>query len=141
MKTNKQNKNSKEISVTYADDDSININIFDNKIYKGSLKFYGQEEKLIFANNIKVIPYQKQELPSAALGWLGGGDIAVSQNDQSGTKTKESFFEVRATIEKNKNIILYHGRSGILKVKLESKTLIDRLIISLNQILQKHYKI
>ena len=32
MKINKQNKNSKEISVTYADDDSININIFDNQI-------------------------------------------------------------------------------------------------------------
>ena len=32
MKINKQNKNSKEISITYADDDSININIFDNKV-------------------------------------------------------------------------------------------------------------
>ena len=32
MKINKQNKNSKEISVTYADDDSINISIFDNQI-------------------------------------------------------------------------------------------------------------
>jgi len=32
VKINKENKNSKEISVTYADDDSININIFDNKI-------------------------------------------------------------------------------------------------------------
>ena len=32
MKINKQNKNSKEVSVSYADDDSININIFDNQI-------------------------------------------------------------------------------------------------------------
>ena len=32
MKINKQNKNSKEISITYAEDDSININIFDNKV-------------------------------------------------------------------------------------------------------------
>ena len=32
MKINKQNKNIKEISVTYTDDDSININIFDNQI-------------------------------------------------------------------------------------------------------------
>ena len=31
MKINKQDKNSKEISVSYADDDSININIFDNQ--------------------------------------------------------------------------------------------------------------
>jgi len=32
VKTNKQKKNVKEISITYADDDSININIFDNQI-------------------------------------------------------------------------------------------------------------
>ena len=32
MKINKQNKNNKEISVTYTDDDSININIFDNQV-------------------------------------------------------------------------------------------------------------
>ena len=32
MKINKQDKSSKEVSITYADDDSININIFDNKI-------------------------------------------------------------------------------------------------------------
>ena len=37
MKINKQNKNNKEISVTYTDDDSININVFDNKITR---KFY-----------------------------------------------------------------------------------------------------
>jgi len=32
VKINKQNKNSKEISVIYADDDSINISILDNLI-------------------------------------------------------------------------------------------------------------
>ena len=32
MKTNKGNKNDKEVSVIYGDDDSININIFNNKI-------------------------------------------------------------------------------------------------------------
>ena len=32
MKTNKQNKKSKEVSILYGDDNSININIFNNKI-------------------------------------------------------------------------------------------------------------
>jgi phosphate starvation-inducible PhoH-like protein len=35
VKINKQNNNSEEISVIYADDDSININIFDNQILMG----------------------------------------------------------------------------------------------------------
>ena len=59
MKINKQNKNSKEISVTYADDDSININIFDNQIlmevagafddnFKELERFTGSKNILIF---------------------------------------------------------------------------------------------
>jgi len=45
VKINKQNKNSKEISVTYADDDSINISIFDNQIL--------MEVVGVFDNNLK----------------------------------------------------------------------------------------
>ena len=45
MKINKQNKNSKEISVSYADDDSINISIFDNQIL--------MEVVGVFDNNLK----------------------------------------------------------------------------------------
>ena len=32
MKINKQNKNGKEVSIIYGDDNSINVNIFNNKI-------------------------------------------------------------------------------------------------------------
>ena len=32
MKINKYNKNYKEVSIVYSDDNSININIFNNKI-------------------------------------------------------------------------------------------------------------
>jgi len=35
VKINKQNKNSKEISITYGDDNSINVDIFNNKILMG----------------------------------------------------------------------------------------------------------
>jgi len=45
VKINKQNKNSKEISVSYADDDSININIFDNQVLV--------EVAGVFDNNLK----------------------------------------------------------------------------------------
>lgn len=116
------------------------FNIFANKVYRGTLKLYGLSEYSLDVNNIQIIPFQKQELPSAALGWLGGGDIAVSSQDNNGTKTKESFFELKANINST-NLSLHHGRSGILKIELEDKTLLDRLIVSLQQILQKHYRI
>ena len=35
MKINKQNKNGKEVSITYGDDNSINVNVFNNKILMG----------------------------------------------------------------------------------------------------------
>ena len=35
MAINKQNKNGKEVSITYENDNSINVNVFNNKILMG----------------------------------------------------------------------------------------------------------
>ena len=64
MKTNKQNKNSKEISVTYADDDSINISIFDNQILMGVVG--------AFDNNLKEL-----ERFSGSKIYFRGNSIAI----------------------------------------------------------------
>ena len=64
MKINKQNKNSKEISVTYADDDSINISIFDNQILRGVVG--------AFDNNLKEL-----ERFSGSKIYFRGNSIAI----------------------------------------------------------------
>ena len=64
MKINKQNKNSKEISVTYADDDSINISIFDNQILMGVVE--------AFDNNLKEL-----ERFSGSKIYFRGNSIAI----------------------------------------------------------------
>ena len=64
MKINKQNKNSKEISVTYADDDSINISIFDNQILMGVVG--------AFDNNLKEL-----ERDSGSKIYFRGNSIAI----------------------------------------------------------------
>ena len=64
MKINKQNKNSKEISVTYADDDSINISIFDNQILMGVVG--------AFDNNLKEL-----ERFSGSKIYFRGNSIAI----------------------------------------------------------------
>jgi len=115
--------------------------LFENKDLKGSIKLHGLNDKTIKVSVMKIIPFQKQELPSAALGWLGGGDIATSNSDSSGTKAMESFFEVRADIVNKEEFSLLHGRSGVLKIELTPRTITQRVILSLKQILQKHYKI
>jgi len=64
VKINKQNKNSKEISVTYADDDSINISIFDNQILMGVVG--------AFDNNLKEL-----ERFSGSKIYFRGNSIAI----------------------------------------------------------------
>jgi len=93
--------------------------------------------------NILVIPYQKEELPSAALGWFGGGDVSVSSADKSGKKTTEPFFEVIGTLEVGGAVStnLMHGRSGILRMKLPPKPLSVQLYRLVKQTIQKRYKI
>ena len=63
MKINKQNKNSKEISVSYADD-SINISIFDNQILMGVVG--------AFDNNLKEL-----ERFSGSKIYFRGNSIAI----------------------------------------------------------------
>ena len=116
-------------------------NLFNKNNLTGTIKLHGLNEHLIETKSLEIIPFEKQELPSAALGWLGGGDMATSNKDGTGTKTIESFFEVRAKIIRIDNLMLYHGRSGVLKIKLEPLTLLERTELLLTQLLQKHYKI
>ncbi len=42
-----------------------------------------------------VYPAGQNQLPSAALGYAAGGNMAVSSEDRQGTKTTEQFFEIR----------------------------------------------
>ena len=115
--------------------------LFQQKNLTATIKLYGQSKKIVEVKSLQIIPFEKQELPSAALGWLGGGNIATSSQDSTGRKTRESFFEVRAEILKNHQDFFLHGRSGILKIELEPLTFLQRSQMFLTQLLQKHYKI
>jgi putative peptide zinc metalloprotease protein len=115
--------------------------LFRSQNFAGSIKLFGLVNEDIEVSKINIIPYEKQQLPSAALGWLGGGEIAIATDDSTGIKAKESFFEVRAKIVKNNNLNFYHGRTGILKINLDKMTIYERVKTATKQILQKHYKI
>jgi len=77
VKINKQNKNSKEISVTYADDDSINISIFDNQILMGVVG--------AFDNNLKEL-----ERFSGSKIYFRGNSIAIKGKKFENEKVKSA---------------------------------------------------
>lgn len=120
------------------------FDLFKSRHYRGVAKFFGSSEHPIALSDVTVNPYQKEELPSAALGWYGGGDVAVSTSDKSGKKTTESFFEVSGKLTPGNGALspsLLHGRSGILRLSLPPEPLVQMAYRKLRQTLQKRYKI
>jgi len=77
VKTNKQNKNNKEISVVYGDNDSISINIFNNKILMGVVGS--------FDNNLKEL-----EKVSGSKIYFRGNSIAIKGDKLANEKVKNA---------------------------------------------------
>lgn len=112
-------------------------------INNANIKLYGKSEQKFNIKNVKVNPYSKNELPSAALGWFGGGEISVSSEENSGKKTTEGFFEVSGDIVKDEHneYILKDGRSGILRIELEPKSIGAQVYQYIRKMMQKRYKL
>lgn len=116
--------------------------LFDKNEFEASLKLKGLEYLTFNIHNVNLIPYKQHILPSAVLGWYGGGDIKVSQEDVSGRKSVEAFFEIRADVDSNNSrSILYHHHSGILYIALEKRSLWFQLTRYMEQLMQRKYQI
>lgn len=116
------------------------FDIFKNKSVVGNIKLNGLVEHTIEPKSITVLPYEKFVLPSPALGWYGGGEVAVGQKD--GVTTLESFFEVRVELpEEDMKKFYLQGRVGTLRIELDDQTLFEGAYKFLKQLLQKRYSI
>ena len=77
MKINRQNKNDKEVSIMHGEDNSININIFNNKIL---MEIVGS-----FDNNLKEL-----EKISGSKIYFRGNSIAIKGNKDANEKVKNA---------------------------------------------------
>ena len=77
MKINKQNKNDKEVLVTYEDDNSINVSIFNNKIL---MEVVGS-----FDNNLKEL-----EKISGSKIFFRGNSITIKGDRDANKKVKDA---------------------------------------------------
>jgi len=115
--------------------------LFAERIRGAEIRLIGQAEETLGAENLRKIPAEKRTLPSPALGWAGGGDVPVSQQDPQGQRAAEPFFEVRAEIVPEEGVALVHGRSGKIRFELEPEPILPRAIRRFRQLLQKRYQI
>jgi putative peptide zinc metalloprotease protein len=115
--------------------------LFGRELGPAEMRLSGQAGNVVRVTGARVIPAERRDLPSAALGWLSGGPVRTASDDAQGTRAAEPFFEVRGDVENSGNATLLHGRAGRVRFDLPSQPLLPRWIRSLRQLLQRRYQL
>ncbi len=116
-------------------------NLFADQLQNAEVRLYGQEGRNLQVKSYKIIPFQHERLPSAALGWRAGGEVAVSTTDESGLEATEPFFQIYAVLEPDPDVAYLHGRSGKIRFSMNPEPLLIQWGRSFRQLLQKRYQI
>jgi putative peptide zinc metalloprotease protein len=120
------------------------FDLFSAPELRAEVRLPGQAAVPIQTTDLKVIPYEQDTLPAASLSWRVGGDIPTKEDDETGTRTKESFFKVTAKMAHPPAVALplfYHDRRGEMRIELAPASLGRQFYKSLKQLLQKRYRL
>ncbi len=110
---------------------------------KTTVRLVGQAQTDLQVEGYQIIPFQHEQLPSAALGWQSGGDIPVSGEDEHGLKTVEPFFQIYAELaplDTPGRVVIHHGHSGRIRFHLPAEPLLGQLLRKASQFFQKRYQ-
>ncbi len=119
----------------------VSTHLFDRLPQQGEICLNGQENIKLSVEKVQVVPFQHGLLPSPALGWAGGGEVAVDANNPA--MATEPFFLLYAQISSAQmhQAQLLHGRSGTIRITLDSLPLLWQWERSLRQFLQQKYRL
>jgi len=116
--------------------------VFDGKVRSVEVRLWGEAYRCIRTDEVRLIPYQHEKLPSPALGQQGGGNLAVNRDPMKGRDSAvEPFFLVNALLELNSGVQLLHGRSGTIRIDLAPEPLLVQWSRRLYQLFQKRYQV
>lgn len=122
----------------------VATHLFDNRVNRVEVRLRGQEELNIVAPEARIVPFETGTLPSRALGFAGGGDIAVSPSDQNGLTAAEPFFRIQAALpidQLGQGLGLAHGRLGTIRLTLDDAPLLLQWERGLRQFLQRRFRV
>jgi len=111
------------------------------KTKRADVRLYGDVATKLAVQDWRVIPGGQRMLPSAALGWRGGGEIPVATEDNQPNRAAEPFFEVVGKFGASPDVALLDGRTGKIRFQLEAEPLLPRWFRRLWQLFQKRYQI
>jgi putative peptide zinc metalloprotease protein len=115
--------------------------IFSDAVVSTEVRVRGQAGRVSKIISYKAIPMDQKDLPSSALGWNTGGEVAVDANDKTGRSTTEPFYEVRAQMAPGSQALLRHGQSGKIRFKVHPEPLLVKWSRKLRQLVQKRYQV
>ena len=113
--------------------------LFGRRIDQGEIRLWSQNADPIAVQSLNLVPFQKRQLPSPALGVGGNGPILTTTDDQGRTLARESFFEMHVQLPQDKGVTFGHGMTGVMRLELDSNPLAAQLYRHLRQSLQRRY--
>jgi putative peptide zinc metalloprotease protein len=120
----------------------VATHLFDNQIFAAEIRLKGEEHLNLLASDVRVVPYETGALPSRALGFAGGGDIAVAPGDQNGVTAAEPFYRIHARFQSGPvPASLMHGRLGTLRLTLNETPLLQQWERGIRQFLQRRFRV
>lgn len=115
--------------------------LFAGRLGDAEVRLPGQAGRVLALRDLRVIPGEQQQLPSAALGWLAGGPVRTRADDSRGVQAAEPFFEVRGELTRDDRATLFHGLAGRVRFDLPPQPLLPRWSRALWQLLQRRYQL
>lgn len=105
------------------------------------LRLRGRSDETLTLAAPTVLPGQGQQLPSAALGWQGGGPVPVREDDTSGRQAREPFFTLEVPLPADFARTTLHGQTGRLLVVLPPAPVLSQSWDAFRRLLQKRFQL
>jgi putative peptide zinc metalloprotease protein len=121
----------------------VSTHLFDNEVQQVEVRLRGEEGVNVLGTDVRIVPFETGKLPTPALGFPGGGEIAVSPQDAQGLTAAEPFFRIHARLPADGGDLprLAHGRLGTMRLTLDNRPLLFQWERSLRQFLQRRFRV
>ena len=122
----------------------VSTHLFEAGVVYSEIRIRGQQEFNVRSARTEIMPFEQGQLPSAALGMAGGGEIAVQSGDTKGLAAAEPFFRIHAQLpplEQAQALRRLHGRLGTMRITLPDSPLLVQWERGARQFLQRKFRI
>lgn len=116
-------------------------NLFAQPIASAEIRLRGRFAEPLQASQTFFIPYQKHELPSAAMGIPAGGPIMANWDERGRMLADEPFFELQAVLDIADQTELLDGVLGSVRIMQPPMPLLQQAVLRLRQLLQARYQL